>query len=272
MTALRIQDSGADRADGSRPAVLLLHAFPCDGGLWAAQRDALTDAGCRVLVPDLPGFGASSLLPGTPSLPAVADALASGLRERGVTAAVVAGSSLGGYLAMALLRQRPGLVRGLGLVGTKASPDTAEAAARRWAMAGLVEAEPQRCAGLLTGAVLPGLLGPTSRRVRPQLVARVSRWIDAVDPATVVWYQRAMAERPDSLPLLAEASIPAVIAFGHEDGLSPESEQQAMIDALPGAAVVAVPRAGHLLPVEAPAAVSGALQRLVDQVTDPRPA
>lgn len=272
MSVLRLRDSGAGRAAPAGPAVLLLHAFPCDGGLWAAQRDALADAGHRVLVPDLPGFGGSPRLPGPPSLPDVADALAAALAERGVASAVVAGSSLGGYVAMALLRQHPGLVSGLGLIGTKATADTDEAAARRREVAAQVEARPESCADLLAAGVLLGLLGPTSRRVRPHLVARVSRWIDTVDPATVAWYQRAMAERPDSLPLLGAASIPAVIAFGHEDALSPEPEQRAMAAVMPGAAVVDVPRAGHLLPIEAPAQVTHALQRLVAQVTGPQPA
>lgn len=270
MTVLRVRDTGPRRPGA--PAVLLLHAFPCDGGLWAAQQDALADAGHRVLVPDLPGFGASALLPGAPSLADVADAVAGALAERDVPTAVVAGSSLGGYVAMALLRRHPGRVSGLGLVGTKATADTSEAAERRRAVAALVEASPEGCAALLARGVLPGLLGPTSRRERPHLVRRVSRWIDAVPPATVAWYQRAMADRPDSVGLLGAAGIPAVVAFGTEDTLSPPAEQQVMAAALPQAAVVAVHRAGHLLPIEAPAAVSDALAELVGQVTGPRPA
>ena len=47
--------------EGSGPVAMLLHAFPCDHHMWDEQIPAIVDIGWRVLVPDLPGFGASPL-------------------------------------------------------------------------------------------------------------------------------------------------------------------------------------------------------------------
>jgi pimeloyl-ACP methyl ester carboxylesterase len=257
---------------GSGPCVVLLHAFPCDGWLWEAQSAALAGAGYRVLVPDLPGFGRSPLLPVPPSLDAVADALLDSLHARGATRAVVAGSSLGGYVAMAVARHDPELVAGLGLVGTKATADAPEAADRRRLMARQVEEDPARCADLLTAAVLPGLLGPTTRAQRPQLVTRCRQWIRRVPPQTVAWYQRAMADRPDSRGSLAGLDVPVAVIHGVEDTLSPASEQELMSASLRRGRVVAVPRAGHLVSIEAADVVSRGLVDVADAVRGLRPA
>lgn len=266
MTMLHVRDAGAG------PVVVLLHAFPCDGWLWSAQSAALTDAGNRVLVPDLPGFGLSPRIPGPASLDAVADLLAAALRERGVTRAVIAGSSLGGYVAMALVRRDAEVVAGLGLVGTKATADTAQAAERRRVMAALVESDPAGCAAMLTAAVLPGLLGATTRSVRPHLVTRVAAWIQRAQPDTVAWYQRAMADRPDSRATLAQADVPVAVIYGLEDTLSPVGEQDLMMASLGRGTAVAVPRSGHLVSIEAPGEVSRALVEWAASVRGRRPA
>jgi pimeloyl-ACP methyl ester carboxylesterase len=173
---------------------------------------------------------------------------------------------------MAVSRRHPELVAGLGLVGTKATADAPEAADRRRLMARRVEEDPAGCADLLTAAVLPGLLGPTTRAQRPQLVTRCRRWIRRVPAETVAWYQRAMADRPDSRATLAGLDVPVTVIHGVEDTLSPASEQELMSASLRHGSVVAVPRAGHLVPIEAADAVSRGLVDVADAVRGLRPA
>src|SRR5215831_2750521 len=88
--------------------VVLLHAFPLARQMWRPQVEALKSA-CRLIVPDLPGFG-DSPLPGEegPSVEAMADAVAGLLDERGVKEPVVLGGlSMGGYVAFAFVRKYP---------------------------------------------------------------------------------------------------------------------------------------------------------------------
>ena len=105
---------------GAGPDVVLLHAFPVDATLWTPQRIALADAGFRVITPDLPGFGGSALPDATPSLDVMADEVAGLLDLLGVREAVVGGLSMGGYVAMAMLRRHPERVSRLVLADTKA--------------------------------------------------------------------------------------------------------------------------------------------------------
>ena len=94
--------------EGSGPVVMLLHAFPCDHHMWDEQIPAIVEIGWRVLVPDLPGFGASPLpAEGEPNLARVVATLISATLDRGVDRLEVAGLSVGGYLTMEWWRQRP---------------------------------------------------------------------------------------------------------------------------------------------------------------------
>src|SRR5690606_37453777 len=98
-----------------------------------------------VLAPDLPGFGASptgpdlaqavGADPAQASVEVMADGVAATLRQAGVDRAVVAGLSMGGYVALALLERHPDLVAGLGLIDTKSTADDDVARAKRFAVA-----------------------------------------------------------------------------------------------------------------------------------------
>jgi pimeloyl-ACP methyl ester carboxylesterase len=244
---------------GSGPAVLLLHAFPCDGTMWQPQSAALAEAGYRVLVPDLPGFGKSPILTTGPSLDAVADVLLSILDERGIDDCLVGGVSLGGYLSMSLARLHPAVLSGIVLCDTKATADAEAARENRERLARMCEESPDETARILEQAVLPGLLGDTSRQTRPAVVEQVSGWLERVPAATVAWYQRAMAARPDSQAVLAGLDVPSLVVWGVEDALSPRAEQDLMLASLRRGELAAVEGAGHLANVERPDAVSIAL-------------
>lgn len=255
---------------GTGPAVVLLHAFPCDSRMWQPQAQALADSGRRVLAYDLPGFGRSALLDEEPSLEAVARAVVDDLALRGVDRAVLAGVSLGGYVAMAVLRAQPELAAALVLCDTKATADAEQALANRERIAVAVESEPAGVARVLEQAVLPGLLGETTFRDRPEVVEQVRGWLRDADAATVAWYQRAMARRPDSRGVLAAAALPTLVVRGDEDALSSAAEAQILVGTSPEATLATVPAAGHLANVEDPPAVTEAIVRFVEIVTGPQ--
>ena len=258
------------REYGDGPVVVLLHAFPCDGRMWEPQAQRIAAAGWRALVPDLPGFGQSPLLDGEPDLAPVADAVLAELDGRDISRAVVGGVSLGGYVAMAIVRARPSLLAGLALCDTKATADNEEARANRERLALLaIDAGPD-VGRVLEQAVLPGLLGDTTRASRPETVERVRGWLDDADAASVAWYQRAMARRPDSIMDLADIDLPTLVVWGEEDALSDRAEQDRMTAAVSDATLVVVPGAGHLANVEAPDTVSGALVQYLEVVRGPR--
>ncbi|MCU0302092.1 MAG: alpha/beta hydrolase [Candidatus Nanopelagicales bacterium] len=246
---------------GQGDPVVLLHAFPVDSALWAAQRHPIAQAGFRVITPDLPGFGGSRLAEAEPSVDVMADEVVGVLDHLGITRAVVGGLSMGGYVTMALLRRHPDRLRAIALVDTKGDADPPAAAANRHAVAAAVEAAGSTSD--LAETMLPNLLGATTRAERPEVVAAVRRWITAQPPAAVAWAQRAMAARPGSLEDIAAFGRPVLVLHGAEDTISPAADARAMVEAarLGGSPtrLVEVPAAGHLTAVEAPEPVTQAL-------------
>ena len=139
--------------------------------MFEPQWTALADR-ARFIVPDLRGFGESSAGPGPSEMGTLADDVLALLDHLAIDAAVVGGVSMGGYAALALLRNDPGRVRALVLADTQTSADDAQALEMRERTAREVLAQGAT-------ALLPSvsrLLGPAAPEA---LRARVSRWISA---------------------------------------------------------------------------------------------
>jgi 3-oxoadipate enol-lactonase len=247
----------AYRDEGRGRPLLLIHAFPLSGAMWERQIEALSGA-YRLIIPDLRGFGASPSVPGTASLDQYADDLAGLLDQLGLEHISVAGLSMGGYIAFALLRRHRERVDALVLADTRPQPDTEEGRRAREQNAQLAE---QQGAGAIADQMLPKLL---SSNATEQLRAEVRGIIKANDRAGIAAALRAMAARPDSTPLLATIGVPTLIVVGAEDGLTPPSDARAMHAAIAGSQLVELPGAGHLANMEASEAFNAAVDNLLN--------
>jgi pimeloyl-ACP methyl ester carboxylesterase len=231
--------------------VLLMHAFPCDSTLWSAQAQSIEAAGFTAVAPDLPGFGGTPLLSGKPDLSVVAQYV---LAQLGAEPLHVVGLSLGGYLAMEILRRNPAHIASVCLIDTKAAADTPEAQSRRLEMAETVMDASGHEA--LVAGMPPQLLGPRTLANRPDLVRRVEHWIRSAPATTIAWYQRAMARRPDSHDVLGSCDVPVTVIWGDADVMSTRQDQDRMLEAKSDAAFRIVRGAGHLSAIEDPDQVS----------------
>lgn len=247
--------------------LVLLHGFPLDHRMWDDVAGLLLGER-TVAAPDLPGVGASpsgadvAAAVGAPpeaSIATIADAVAATLRAAGIERAVVAGLSMGGYVAMALVERHPGLVAGLALLDTKSTPDDDAARANRLRIAAAVLADGAVDAVL---GMSRALLGATSLREHPDLIERLGNWIADQGPDGVAWSQRAMAARPDRTAALAGFTGPALVLVGAEDEVTPLAAAQHLAAALASAELVVVPRSGHLTSIENPEPVAAALDAL----------
>ncbi|QCB94274.1 alpha/beta hydrolase [Cellulomonas shaoxiangyii] len=241
--------------------IVLLHGFPLDHRMWDDVVAQLS-SGRTVLAPDLPG-PAESLDGVEPTLDAAADRVADAVRAAGAEQAVVAGLSMGGYVALALLERHPDLVAGLALVDTKSTADAPDARAKRLDVAARVEESGSVDA---VRGMVDTVLGETTRTAHPELVQRVRAWIDEQPPARVAWSQRAMAARPDRTEVLRRFAGPVVVVVGDEDQVTGVDAAQDLAKTAGGAPLVVVPRAGHLTAVEDPACVAAALAELAQRV------
>ena len=246
------------REDGDGLPLVLLHGFPLDHRMWDEVAHRIPP-GRPVLAVDLPGTpGHATDLP-APALESSADLVAEVLRAAGIERAVVAGLSMGGYVALALLERHPDLVAGLALVDSKSTADAPEARANRLRIAD--EAEASGSVEVVRG-MAAALLGETTTTARPEIADEVRAWIDQQEPAGIAWSQRAMAARPDRSDVLGAFRGPVAAVVGDEDTITPVEAAEHLVATAAGARLVVVPQAGHLSAVEQPAAVAAALADL----------
>ena len=177
--------------------------------------------------------------------------------------AIFAGISIGGYILFEFWRRFPVRVRALGMFCTKASADSPQARANRLQSA---EQALERGVAQFIDGLMPKLLSATTQRNRHDVVAAARHTMRFGTPEAIVAIQRGMAERPDSHPILATVSAPALFVAGEEDTLSPPPEMQAMSQAVKGSQFVAIPRCGHYSAFEAPEECARLLRKFCDSL------
>ena len=238
----------AVHSSGSGVPLLLLHGFPLDHAMWAAQ-EPLADT-LRLIVPDQRGFGGSAS-PGPASIEQLADDAAALLVALHCGPAVVCGLSMGGYVAQHLAVRHPDRVAALVLVDTKLEADTPEARAARADLAAKVGRVGQRIAA---DAMVPRLLAtsPESRTAhRAEIESALRAAIERQPVATIQAALAALGDRPDMTDAMRSVRVPTLLVVGAEDAITPPACMEAAVGVMPHARLLVVPRAGHMVPLEA---------------------
>jgi len=243
---------------GTGITVAFVHGFPHTRALWAPQLGALVDR-ARCIAPDLRGFGESSKH-GPFSIDQFADDIAILLRGLGVERAVVAGLSMGGYVAFALWRRHRSLVRALVLADTRAGADTAEGRAKRME---LIDVARTRGSGAVADNQITGMLGKTTREKRPALIDQVHRMLESAPVDGIVGALEAMMGRIDSTPTLATIDVPTLVVVGQEDALTPVAEAELLHEGIRGSRLEVIEHAGHVSNLERPAAFNHVLSEFL---------
>lgn len=228
--------------------LLMLPGHMCDERLWAEVTPALEAADHQVLHADLT---TSDTIEGL-----AADVLA---KAPGCFTAV--GLSMGGIVAFELFRQQPSRLHGLVLCDTNAAPERLDRDAMRRAQQARVRAG--ELAEVVREELKPNYLAWANRERQDLLDLTLTMAMELGD--TVFLRQsEALLHRPDARPLLPDITCPALLLCGEEDSLCPPALHKDMADAIPGATLTTIKAAGHLPPIEQPAAFTAALLDWLD--------
>ncbi len=173
------------------------------------------------------------------------------------------GHSMGGYVALEILRQAPQRVARLLLVNTHARPDTAEATQNRRRLMELAE----RDFPAVIQALIPKLM-TTAHLADPELPGVITGMALAVGKEGFARQERAIIGRIDSRPHLAAIACPTVVVAAAEDQLMPVELLRELAQGIPGARLEIIAKSGHMAPIEQP----GEFTRLVqDWLGVPQP-
>lgn len=173
---------------------------------------------------------------------------------------MLAGLSMGGYIAFEIMRQAPERVAKLALLDTGARADTPEQTERRKPAIALAEAG--RYAEILD-QVYP-IYVHRDRRDDEALKAVVRMMAQETGAEAYLRQQKAIIGRPDSRPGLAAITCPTLVLVGEGDEATPPELAREIAAGIPGARLVIVANSGHLSTLERPQAVTKALVELLE--------
>lgn len=279
-------------AGASGASVVLLHGGGADAADFSFREAVLPlAAGHRVFVPEWPGFGESGPMPPGWTTPDLVRHLARALDALGVQRASLVGLSLGGGVALGFALAFPDRVEKLVLVDSYGLGESmTETFGRGGAVAGWLlvrtpglnavlwrmlrlAARNERLAWWLTRAALPHRrIGPEDRALVAalrQLLLRPSAgagWRQ-LQAAEVRWGRMATSY----VDRLAELTAPTLIVHGQGDPVVPLAWAERAGRLIPHARVAVVPNAGHVVPLEQPAAFNRLVAAFLDEEDAPLP-
>lgn len=222
----------------TRIPLILLPGMPLDAAMWEHQRRHL-EAVADITIPDLTGAGSIA-------------ALAGGVLAAAPERFALAGLSMGGYVAMEIMRRAPERVLRLALMDTNPFPDTPEQTANRRAAVELARQGKYR---QVVASTMPRMIHPDHMGNRP-LLDSLHAQAERVGVEGYARQQEAIIGRADSRPGLPAIACPTLVLCGEADALSPVAVHAEMAAAIPGARFVPVAEAGHMAPMEQPQAVT----------------
>ena len=240
---------------GAGEAIVLWPSLLMDRTLWDAQVAALSTRWMTVAI-DPPGHGASSPLTRTFTLDECADCLVEVLDALDIERAHVVGNSWGAMVGGSFAALHPDrLGRAVLMNGT------ASAAPRMQKIQYAVLVRVARLLGgirpPLTGSVVRAFLGPTTRRTRPDVVRQVLDIAQRNDVrSATLAVESVVSRRPDQRALFARITAPVLVIAGREDATFPVAELEEMAASIPGAELVVVEEAAHLVAAEVPEVVN----------------
>lgn len=236
--------------------IVFLHGFPFDHTMWDQQLIYFPSR-ARCIAPDLRGFGQSGY-DGARSMDDMAQDVIDLLNEIGVKKAVICGLSMGGYVAFAMWRKAPRLFAKLVLADTKAPGDTPEAKAGRMELAKKVL---DGGSSVQADANMPKLFAGQNQK--SAAAGKIRRLIEAQTPKSIAATLKALADRADSTPTLADIIVPTLILVGQQDALTPVTDAAFMRDHIKGSRMTIIHDAGHMSPMENYAEFNAALEEFL---------
>ena len=245
---------------GSGPAVLFCHGTLMDATMFAPQLANLAGRRYWIIACN------SRVLTGKPAPHTPADLVEdcrAVLDDFGIGRCVLAGMSVGGLTALEFALAYPERLQGLIVISTTSLACTAEEREQYHREFDTLDVD-----GMVPRAfaewAAPYYFGATTLAENRELVDHwIERWTTSVPARAVLHQGRTWIDREDITARLATVDVPALVIHGEEDASIPIDRAQPMVDALPDATLARIPRAGHLVNLEAHQAVNQAIARFL---------
>jgi len=230
--------------------MVLLHGYLETHEIWDSFRDLL-DTDYRTIVPDLPGHGMSGTFM-VNDMEKQADVIYSYLKKEKISHVIMAGHSMGGYVAQAFSMKYSGMVKKLILMHSLPYPDSEEKKAARDRDIALINK------GKLNEVAerdIPLMYAPENRIKMASVIENTIVTAQIHDPTGIEAGLKGMKNRPPYVDFLQTTTIPLFCIFGLQDHYIPPEKARETAAILSNAEVTFLPFSGHNGFVEEPSRV-----------------
>lgn len=239
---------------GHGSPIVLIPGFGLDPAIWEEIVPELATQH-QVIVVGLPGLGKTPFVP-TGSMEGLAQWLHHTLTPLQLPPFVLAGHSMGGYLALAYLDKYPDTLKGLQLVHSHAYADTAARIKERKKVADFVLANGVKA---WASIAIPPLFTPSYAAAHPAEIEKWTTRYSAFEPQVIAHYLDAMAIRPDRTQVLAKSPVPIGLIIGEEDQHVPFDLSFSHSSLTPVIDTCVLRNAAHMGMLEQPTTVSSTI-------------
>jgi pimeloyl-ACP methyl ester carboxylesterase len=226
-----------------RPTIVFMPGLLCDASVFAPQIAALSPF-TEIRVADFTRDD---------TIPAMAASMLAAIPGR----LTLIGFSMGGRVALQVMRQAPERIERLCLMDTGATPAKPQEPASRGELLRLAH---EKGMDALAANWLPPMLH-IDREADPALIEPLTGMVKRADPALHDRQINALLTRPDARPVLATIRCPTLVMVGRQDRWATLAQHEEMAAAIPGAELAVIEDAGHFVTLERPEAVTRVLAR-----------
>ncbi len=229
--------------------IVFIHGFPFSHRMWTfpgGQTETAAPTN-RVIAYDVRGHGDSEVGDGQYSIELLVDDFIGLLDHLSISKTVVAGLSMGGYIALRAIERHPDRFRGLVLCDTKSEGDSNDAKIKRAASIKAVKANGPR---QFAQNFVANVFTPDSFNTKPEAVKAIQSIIERTAPLSLCGTMLALAARTDTTNALPSIAVPTLIMVGEHDALTPPAASQAMHEKIPQSELHIIPGAAHMSNIE----------------------
>lgn len=244
--------------------VLLLHGFGEDRTIWKDQVVFLKNF-CSLLIPDLPGSGASPVSGDTraDTIDYYADCINALLEQENISTCIMLGHSMGGYIALSFAERYEDRLKGFGLVHSSAFADSEDKKQTRQRSISLIE-EYGAYAFLKTAT--PNLFGYDFKKTHPEKIEALIELGNNFSARALQQYYTAMMNRPDRTPVLKNAALPVLFIIGTEDIAAPMNDVLKQVHLPEKSYVHILENTGHMGMLEETEKVNTAIAEFIKDI------
>ena len=235
--------------------IVFLPGLMCDATVWKHQQKGLA-ARAESFVAEYHDID---------SVPAMAEKV---LKDSPYSTFCLAGHSMGGRVALEVMRQAPQRVRRLALLDTgyeALAPGAAGEAERTKRMDLLEYARTHGMREMGKTRWAPGMVHPN--QLNTPVFEEILNMLERRSPEQFRAQIAALLGRPDAAPVLRSLRCPTFLICGRQDAWSPYDRHETMRDMIPApyATLIAIEHSGHMSTMEQPEAVTAALAKWLEQ-------